>query len=80
MQTLMKNGTMTDDLVKYRNKINGIVYYAHRKAKTVLREGNEYLPVFEHPHQPRIVFVARSALERLTSGSKGSPATLAPRK
>jgi len=65
MRTLTKNGTITDDLIKYRNKINGIVYYAHRKAKTVLREGTEYLPVVEHPHRPRTVFVARSALERL---------------
>jgi hypothetical protein len=72
MRTLtMKNGKTIDDLVRYRNKINGIIYYAAPQQKPVLREGVEYLAVVEHPHRPRIVYVARSALERLINGSKG---------
>lgn len=71
MLAKMKNGMTIDDLDRYRNKINGIIYYSYHKTRTVWRDGQEYLPVFEYPHRPRIVYIARSALERLPASANG---------
>lgn len=71
MKTSMrKHGTTktkSDELVRYKNKINGIVYHAFKNQKSVVREGVEYLPVFEHLHRPRTVYVAKSVLEKLSN-------------
>lgn len=56
-------------ILKYKNKINGSIYYSTNHYETVVREGNEFLPVFEKlvdaPHR-RIVLVSKSALERVS--------------
>lgn len=55
-------------LLKFKNKINGILYYSTNKYKPVYHEGQEMLPVFQRPALPKdrhILLVAKAALERV---------------
>ena len=61
-----KIGNTNDELIRYRNKINGIIYYSFKNKKAVVRNGEEYLQVFEHLHRPRTVYVAKSVLEKVS--------------
>ena len=57
-----------EKLYTYRNKINGTIYYSTNKYRSTVRDGVEYLPVFEkprHPKERRVNYIAFSALERM---------------
>ena len=57
-----------EKLYTYRNKINGTIYYSTNRYRSTIREGVEFLPVFEKPRHPterRVNFIAISALERM---------------
>ena len=57
----------TNDFVRYRNKVNGTVWFANSNQKTKVIEGEEYLHVFD-PNQPsRQVMVAKHTLEKLSN-------------
>jgi phosphoenolpyruvate carboxylase len=56
-----------EKLLTFKNKINGIVYYSTTQYKPVVRDGQEFLPVFQRPapvNARQILLIAKSALEK----------------
>ena len=57
-----------EKLITFRNKINGDIFYSTSKYSPVIRDGQEFLPVFQKsapPKERRINFMALSALEKV---------------
>jgi hypothetical protein len=57
-----------EKLLKFKNKINGILYYSTNNYSIQFRDGQEFLPVFQRPAPPRerqMLLIQKAALERV---------------
>ena len=57
-----------EKLLKFKNKINGIVYYSTNFYKIEFKDGLEFLPVFQRISKPeyrQILLIRKNALERV---------------